>query len=69
MPLPGVPVKVQITVVVTPPGQFSRVESMTLQLRDGPYAEGDLVVANAARQVARRAGLGKPTPAKEGGRG
>lgn len=62
--------KVQITVVVTPPGRFSRVESMTLQLRDGqPYSEADKIVANAARQVARNAGLGQPTPEKEGGRG
>ena len=64
--------RVQITVVVTDGdrGGIARVDSTTLLLTpDQPYAEADKVVANAARQVARRLGLGKPTPAKEGGRG
>jgi len=64
-------VKVQVTVVVTPKGGFSSVDSTTLLFdADHPGVDDpDKVVANAARQVARRLGLGKPTPVKEGGRG
>jgi hypothetical protein len=62
-------VKVQVTVVITPDGHHSRVESTTLRF-DGPTRDPlDVIVANAARQVARKAGLGQPTPRKEGGRG
>lgn len=63
--------KVQVTVVVTPPGQFSRVDSTTLRFdpADRLMDDTDVIVANAARQVARRLGLGKPTPTREGGRG
>lgn len=59
--------KVQVTVVVTPPGRFSAVDSTTMVL-DPEKGDPDVIVANAARQVARRLGLGKPTPKKEGGR-
>lgn len=62
--------RVQITVVVTDgdkPGGVARVDSTTLRMP--PLGDADLVVANAARQVARRLGLGRPTPVREGGRG
>lgn len=61
--------KVQVTVVVTRPGQISQVASTTLLLSAPAVDDPDVIVANAARQVARRLGLGKPTPAREGGRG
>ena len=59
--------KVQVTVVVTHDGG-TRVDSMNM-LIDPAQSDPDVIVANAARQVARRLGLGKPTPTKEGGRG
>lgn len=62
-------VKVQVTVVVTRPGQISQVDSTTLLLSAPAVDDPDVIVSNAARQVARRLGLGKPTPAREGGRG
>lgn len=62
--------KVQVTVVVSDGHHHSRVDSMTLLLDKGGIVDDpDVVVANAARRVARRLGLGRPTPAKEGGRG
>ena len=57
--------KVQVTVVVTPPRGIARVDSTTMK---GDMID-DVVVASAARVVARRLGLGKPTPTREGGRG
>jgi hypothetical protein len=58
-------VKVQVTVVVTNDSGSTRVDSSNMLLT----APGsDDVVANAARRIARRMGLGKPTPEKEGGR-
>lgn len=61
--------KVQVTVVVTD-GGHTRVDSCNMQLDPGNRLvdDADVIVANAARQVARRLGLGKPTPRSEGGR-
>lgn len=58
-----------MTVVVTRPGAPSQVDSTTLSISGALPDDPDVIVANAARQVARRLGLGKPTPAREGGRG
>ena len=61
--------KVQVTVVLSDGKHASQVGSTTTLLLPQYIDDPDVIVANAARQVARRLGLGKPTPRKEGGRG
>ena len=51
--------KVQVTVVVSDGKHAARVESATMELDPGhPIDPPDAIVANAARNLARRAGLG-----------
>lgn len=61
--------KVQVTVVVSDGHHAAQVGSTTMLLTPGRYTDDqDVLVANAARSVARKLGLGKPTPEREGGR-